>query len=97
MSDSNKEKFNDLVYKIMSLLIDACPVHRSIGPADFGYPEGETDPESCYYIPAADEAFLYECIRWLKDEELIRGEHEYVATIYGLEMFNGLPECLKTN
>ncbi|KJZ61712.1 hypothetical protein [Pseudomonas fluorescens] len=97
MSESNREKFNDLIDKVMSLLIDACPVYRGIGPEDFGFPQGETDPESFYYIPAAEEAFLNDCIQWLKDEELIRGEHEYVVTSYGLEMFNSLPDCLKTN
>ncbi|MHC8349205.1 hypothetical protein ACYZT7_07425 [Pseudomonas sp. RT4P38] len=97
MSDSNKEKFNELIDKIMSVLVDACPVFRSLGPEDFGFQKGEQDSETGYYHETPDEAFLYDCIRWLKAEEFIRGEHEYVATSYGLEMFNSLPDCLKTN
>lgn len=36
MSESNKEKFNDLIAQIMSTLIDACPTPRRLGAEDFG-------------------------------------------------------------
>jgi hypothetical protein len=96
MSDSNKEKFNDLINKIMTVLIDACPVYRHLGPEDFGFPAGVTDSQTRFYTPSDEEAFLYDCIRWLKDEELIRGKQEYVVTSYGLKVFSSLPDCLKT-
>jgi hypothetical protein len=92
MSESNKEKFNDLIAQIMSKLIDACPTPRRLGAEDFGFPVGRV--ESVYYVATPEESFLNDCIQWLKDEELIRGNSEYVVTGHGLEVFDSLPACL---
>ncbi|CAH0143168.1 hypothetical protein [Pseudomonas brassicacearum] len=92
MSESNKEKFNDLIAQIMSKLIDACPMPIGLGAEDFGLPVGRV--ESLSYAETPEESFLNDCIRWLKDEELIRGDSEYVVTGHGLEVFDSLPACL---
>lgn len=92
MSESNKEKFNDLIAQIMSKLIDACPTPMGLGAENFGLPVGRV--ESLYYAETPEESFLNDCIRWLKDEELIRGDSEYVVTGHGLEVFDSLPACL---
>ncbi|MCP1456995.1 hypothetical protein [Pseudomonas kilonensis] len=94
MSESNREKFNDLIAQIMSKLIDACPMPRGLGAADFGLPVGHVDPQSEYYVETLEESFLNACIRWLRDEELIRGSSEFVVTGHGLEVFDSLPDCL---
>lgn len=94
MSDSNRERFNDLIAKIMTSLIDACPVYIALPADKFGFEMGSTNAERGYYEPTPDEAFFNACVRWLGEEELIRGKHEYVVTSYGLEAFNSLPECL---
>lgn len=94
MSESNEEKFNDLIVQIMSKLIDACPIPTRLGAEDFGFPAGHQDAQSGYYVETPEESFLNHCIRWLKDEELIRGTSEYVVTGHGMEMFDSLPDCL---
>ncbi|MGR4972985.1 hypothetical protein ACIPQ1_09015 [Pseudomonas sp. LARHCG127] len=94
MSESNKEKFNDLIAQIMSKLIDACPTPIGLGAEDFGFPKGRLDPHEGYYVETPEELFLNDCVRWLKDEELIRGNSEYVVTGHGLEVFDSLPACL---
>jgi hypothetical protein len=95
MSESNKERFNDLIAKIMTTLIDTCPVYTPLSASEFGFEVGTTIAPSGYYEPTPDEAFFNSCVQWLRDEEFIRGKNEYVATSYGLEVFNSLPECLK--
>lgn len=95
MSESNKERFNDLVTKIMAVLIDACPVYKGLSAGDFGFEEGSVNQTSFFYEPTPDESFFNDCIQWLREEELIRGKDVYVVTSYGLEVFNSLPECLK--
>lgn len=95
MSESNKEKFNDLIYQIMTKLVDACPTPRRLDAEDFGLPAGKVDSQSMNYVYTPEESFLNDCIRWLRDEELIRGKSEYVVTSHGLEMFNSVPDCLK--
>jgi hypothetical protein len=97
MSESNKKRFNDLIVKIMTVLIDACPVYTRIDAKQFGFEVGTTNPRSGYYEATPDEEFFNDCVRWLQEEELIRGKNQYVATSYGLEIFNSLPECLKVD
>jgi hypothetical protein len=94
MSESNKERFNDLIAKIMERLIHACPVYTSLSAGDFGFEVGSISA-SGYRDTTADEDFFNYCIQWLCEEELIRGNNEYVVTSHGLEVFNSLPECLK--
>ncbi|TWC18643.1 hypothetical protein FBY06_114101 [Pseudomonas sp. SJZ085] len=94
MSESNKEKFNDLITQIMSKLIDACPTPIGLSAEDFGFPAGRLDPHDGYYVETSEESFLNACVRWLKEEELIRGGDEYVVTGHGLEVFDSLPACL---
>lgn len=96
MSESNREKFNDLISQIMDVLIDSCPVYNSLDPEEFGIQAGEM-ANNGMYNPTDEEAFFNDCIRWLKDEEFIRGDNSFVVTSYGLEMFNSLPECLVAN
>lgn len=94
MSESNNEKFNDLIGQIMSKLIDVCPTRMSLSPEDFGFPSGHVDAQSMFYEQSPEESFLNDCIQWLKDEKLIRGESEFVVTRHGLEVFDSLPACL---
>lgn len=96
MSESNKEKFNDLITQIMSKLIDACTTPTGLSAEDFGFPSGHVDAQSMFYEQSPEESFLNDCIKWLKDEELIRGDSEYVVTGHGLEVFDSLPDCLNT-
>ncbi|CAI8878107.1 hypothetical protein [Pseudomonas brassicacearum] len=94
MSESNEEKFNDLIVQIMSKLIDACPTPMRLGAEDFGFPVGSLNLDEGYYASTPEESFLNDCVQWLKDEGLIRGDSEYVATGHGMDVFRSLPDCL---
>ncbi|WP_372437362.1 hypothetical protein ACCM60_21580 [Pseudomonas chlororaphis subsp. aureofaciens] len=94
MSESNQIKFNNLLNKIMLLLADSCPVPRYVSAADVGFEAGHQDNNTGAYHETPDEQYLMDALRWLRDEGLIRGTGQFVATAEGLKLYNKLPQCL---
>lgn len=95
MSESNQARFNNLLDAVMRLLVDSCPVPRYVSAGDVGLEEGHQDSNTGSYQDSADEQYLMDCIRWLRDEGLIRGAGQFVATAEGLKLYGSFPPSLR--
>lgn len=90
---TNIERFNLMIGKILDKLIEACPTPIRFTTEDFGLQPGKW--AELHYFLSDDETFLQSALNWLADEGFIRGQKEFVITHKGLELCGQLPNRLQ--
>lgn len=100
MSVDNKEQFNLLTGKILTLLVNACPVPVQITAETFNLPKGEFQKSQGgfsvgFYSNTPEEAILKDLLKWLEAENFIRERGGYyVATLQTLKLHNSVPNAI---
>lgn len=99
---TNREQFNATSRRILSDLVEACPLTVAITAETYGLPKGEnvSDGEgiyaSTYYRESNEEEMLNHTLKWLCDEGFARLENpdRYVATLQALKLCGSIPNAL---
>lgn len=105
MSTDNKEQFNLLTRRILSLLVDACPAAIKVTAETFELPKGKMEDVNIsgiystgFYSESPEEEFLGSTLKWLQDEGFVRAisNDYYVATLKTLTLVGAIPNSLSS-
>lgn len=102
MSTDNKEQFNLMAGRILSQLVNACPLPVVITAEVYDLPKGEkvTTGSGIYtthgYRQTPEETLLANTLKWLCDEGFVRvvSTDRYVATMQALRVYGSIPNAL---